>query len=128
MRNYQPKKNNEYKLDKVLFRRMIFLVKDYERMQTTINDIADVSSVQGSIAHSNLHSDITLYKVIKIERMREECRAVKWALEQIPIEYQQVIFNKVCHDSAYPLYADASTFSRWKCRFLYNIAKKLMYI
>ena len=99
MRNYQPKKNNQYQLAPFLFRRMIYLVKDYTRMKELASDAAE-----------------------------KECRAVEEALLQLPEEYRTIIFNKVCHDKAYPIYTDPSTYSRWKCRFLYFIAEKLNYI
>lgn len=128
MRNYQPKKDNGYKLDKVLFKRMTFLVKDYGRMKIVISDTVNCSPVPQIPSPENQYSNPTLNKVIQMERISEECKAVEWALEQLPEEYQTIIFNKVCHDSAYPLHADYSTFSRWKCRFLYLIAEKLKYI
>jgi len=127
MRNYQPKKNNEYKLDHVLFVRMISLVKDYGRMKAQINDILNGSSASGVPMPDGQYADPTLHKVIKIQRISEECKAVEWALEQIPAEYRTVIFNKICYDRAYPIFADPATYSRWKCRFLYFTAKKLMY-
>ena len=107
---------------------MIYLVKDYGRMKVLINDLADGLPNSRAVVSVNQHADPTLIKVIKIERLSEECRAVEWALEQIPAEYQKVIFNKICRDAAYPLCADPSTYSRWKCRFIYHIAEKLMYI
>ena len=128
MRNYQPKKNNNYKLDKNLFSRMVYLVKDYNRMKTRINELSsDLSRAEGMGA-TGQHSDPTLCKAMKIERMSGECNAVDWALTQIPEEFRTIIFNKILFDRAYPLHADLSTFSRWKCRFLYCLAEKLDYI
>ena len=87
--------------------RVNYLVKDYKRMKKLANEF-----------NNNLP---------KTNKITEECEAVEWALEQIPEEYKDIIFNKVCYDKAYPLYADPSTYSRWKCRFLYYIAEKLKY-
>jgi len=128
MRNYQPKKNNNYKLDKNLFSRMLYLVKDYHRMKARIEELSgELSHTEGS-SSSGQHSDSTLHKAIRIERMSEDCRAVDWALAQIPEEFRKIIFNKILFDRAYPLCADPSTYSRWKCRFLYYLAEKLGYI
>lgn len=113
MRYYQPTKNNRYRLDSVLFRRMIYLVKDYERMKNLIE-------LQNCDRFSDRH--------LAGNRIYQECKAIEWALEQIPEEYRKAVLEKVRNDSAYPLHADPSTYSRWKCRFLFYLAKKLMYV
>ena len=128
MRNYQPKKNNPYHLDHNLFIRMIYIVRDYKRMKDVIEELSGDLPVGGENIPGSEHGDPTLSKVIRIERMYEECRAIENALEKIPEEYRKVVFDKICFDKAYPLYADPSTYSRHKCRFLYHIAKNLMYI
>jgi len=128
MRNYQPSKNNNYKLAHSLFMHMVYLVKDYPRMKSEINDV--INSVPNALEQSsnNHFSDPTGNKVVKIEKMSTECKAVELALDDLPIEYRKSVFDKVCHNSPYPIDADRTTYGRWKCRFLWNIAKNLLYI
>ena len=117
MRNYQPKKNNNYKLDDSLFIRMKYLVKDYPRMKLTAENITDRHLLE-------LSSDNTM----KFKKISEECNAIDRALEDLPLEYQKPVFKNVCYDVPYPIDADRTTYGRWKCRFLWNIAKNLYYI
>ncbi|MBQ8525964.1 MAG: hypothetical protein IJ460_04530 [Clostridia bacterium] len=97
-------------------------------MKDVIEELSGDLPVGGENIPGSEHGDPTLSKVIRIERMYEECRAIENALEKIPEEYRKFVFDKICFDKAYPLYADPSTYSRHKCRFLYHIAKNLMYI
>lgn len=128
LRNYQLKKNNPYRLDQNLYMRMIYIVRDYHRMKELINDVAGGFPVSSSPASNGQYADPTLSRTIKIERISEECTAIEKALEQIPQEYRKAIFDNICFGNPYPLYADASTYSRWRGRFLYYIANKLLYI
>lgn len=93
MRNYQRQKNNPYKLPHNLYMRMLYLVRDYDRIRE-----------QGR------------------ERERE---AVDGALHAIPAEYRKGVWDNVIRQAPYPSDAGEATYKRWRCRFIYNVAKNL---
>ena len=94
MRNYQPQKNNPYKLPHNLYMRMLYLIRDYDRMKTS----------------SGSHTELD---------------AVDHALHSIPKEYRLGVWNNVCYRTPYPADAGEATYKRWRCRFIYNLAKEL---
>ena len=52
MRNYQRQKNNPYKLPHNLYMRMLYLVRDYERIRSEREDILAASPAPDGIPHS----------------------------------------------------------------------------
>ena len=104
MRNYQPKKNNPYRLPHYLFYRMVYLVKDYERMKIEIDTIiGSFPSMTGNKPNKGVYSDPTGEKVVRVEKIRFECDAVDRALKMIPPEYRSGILNKICREEPYPI-------------------------
>lgn len=94
MRNYQPQKNNPYKLPHNLYMQMLYLVRDYNRL------------VENGIRP-------------------EATAAVDRALQVVPTEYRRGVWDNIVYCAAYPMDAGEATYKRWRCRFIYNIAKNL---
>lgn len=124
MRNYQRKKNNPYKLPHNLYMRMLYLVRDYERIKSERSDILYNSPALDGQPHSGLGNP-TETKGIKLAMLDTECSAVEKALSNIPQEYRKGIMDNICYGSPYPIDADPETYGRWRRRFLYHIAKNI---
>lgn len=91
MRNYQRQKNNPYKLPHNLYMRMLYLVRDYDR--------------------------------IKEQGRENDCDAVDKALQAIPQEYRKGVWENASQQIPFPIDAGEATYKRWRCRFIYNVAK-----
>ena len=65
MRNYQQKKNNPYKLPHNLYMRMLYLVRDYERIRSEREDILNASPAPDGTPHSGTGNP-TEQKAIKL--------------------------------------------------------------
>lgn len=124
MRNYQRKKNNPYKLPHNLYMRMLYLVRDYERIKSERSDILYNSPALDGQPHSGL-SNPTETKGIKLAMLDTECSAVEKALSNIPQEYRKGIMDNICYGSPYPYTAHRNTYSYWRTKLLNTIAKNL---
>lgn len=78
--------------------------------------------------------NLIIWTIRNVQRLKEEkidsqytsdARAVTHAMEQIPEEYRQGVIENITQNKAYPPYADRSTYSRWKSRFIHTVARIL---
>ncbi len=113
MRNYQRQKNNPYKLPQSLYRRMIDLVKDYERIKQR---------------RENIVNDAVENKAIKLAVLNRDCEAVEKALAKIPKEYHKGIMDNILYHAKYPYIASERTYGYQKSKFIYLIAENLNHI
>lgn len=124
MRNYQRQKNNPYKLPHNLYMRMLYLVRDYERIKSERSDILYSSPVSDGQPHNSL-SNPTEVMGIRLATIGGNCKAIEEALQEIPEEYRKGVWNNICYQSPYPSDAGEATYKRWRCRFIYMVAKKM---
>lgn len=113
MRNYQRQKNNPYKLPDGLYRRMIDLVRDYERIKQQRENIVNDATENKAI------------KLIKLAVLNQDCEAIEKALAKIPKEYHKGIMDNILYHAKYPYIAAERTYSYQKSRFIYFIAENL---
>lgn len=124
MRNYQRQKNNPYKLPHNLYMRMLYLVRDYNRIKEEREDILNSSPPVDGVPHSGIGNP-TEQKGIKLAALGDMCKAIDKALEAVPPEYRKAIWENICYQSPYPIYAGEATYKRWRCRFIYEVAKNV---
>lgn len=124
MRNYQRQKNNPYKLPQSLYKRMIDLVRDYDRIKLQRDDILYSSPAHDGQPYTGLGNP-TEIKGIKLAMLDTECSAIEKAIESIPSEYRKGILDNICFGSSYPYTAHRNTYSYWKTKLLNSIAKNL---
>lgn len=124
MRSYQRQKNNPYKLPHNLYMRMLYLVRDYERIKSERSDILHSSPAHDGQLHTGLGNP-TEIKGIKLAMLDNECSAVEKALKDIPEEYRKGIMDNICYGAPYPYTAHRNTYSYWRMRLLNAIAKNL---
>lgn len=127
MRNYQRQKNNPYKLPTGLYRRMIDLVRDYDRIKKAKNDIINSTPEHNGVT-SNTLGNPTENKAIKLAMLSRDCEAVEKAFAKIPKEYHEGIMNNIMYSARYPYTANARTYGYQKSRLAYFIAENLDYI
>lgn len=124
MRNYQRQKNNPYKLPHNLYMRMLYLVRDYERIKSERADILCSSPAHDGQPHTGLGNP-TETKGIKLAMLDDECSAVERAIESIPPEYRKGVLRSINDNERYPITASESTFRKYKYKLTYNLAKNL---
>ena len=77
MRHYQPKKNNEYQLPHDLYMRMLYLVRDYERMKKEAKEIANSYPIPSGQPSGNSLPDPTGEKAIRLAAINRDCDSLK---------------------------------------------------
>lgn len=125
IRDYNPQKPKEYHLERSLYLRVLHTVRDYPRMQRQIDEILYSGGASDGLPKSARISTPTENKAIAIAVINDTIDAIDSALSVVPDEYRIHIFKNVVYGIAYPDFADRSTWSRWRVRFLYRVAVNL---
>ena len=125
MRNYQRKLNNPYKLPHNLYMRMLYLIKDYSRIQAERAEVYHASSKSFSGTGESVVMSVTENKAMQLTGLDEDCEAVEGALAKIPPEYRKGLIENICNNAPYPYTASYATYSRWRQRLIYWVAANL---
>ena len=126
-RNYQPQKNNPDWLPHNVYMRVLYIIRDYQRMKAE-QDAVMYTSPSGYSGPKNEHGDPTANKAVKIAMMSAETDAVDSALRRIPGEYQKAIWDNIVSSKPYMIPASRNTFRHWRSKFCHMVAEKLHYI
>ena len=141
-REHQRTKNNPYLIPQIVYMRVLYTVRDYDRRKAEYHEILEArpspriesgydSDGQYSaemMPRSGDPGKPTEEKAIKLANISDELFAVEQALVVIPREYRTGIMQNIKFGDRYPEDADPRTYRRWKQRFVYNVAKKLYFI
>ena len=123
MRDYQPKKQNQYYLPHTLYQRVLALVRDYPRLVREREDMI-YESPDGTGGGRSGVGRPTENKALRIATMDDDIRAIERALEKLPREYRQGVLDNVLYGRRMDDLSGArSTWSRWRGRFLWHVAK-----
>ena len=128
MRNYQAKNNNPYRLPHNLYMRMLYLIKDYERLKEERKEIMYSSPVMDGMPRGNGISTPTENKGEALAAIETEIRAIENAALEIPEEYRGEIVRHIIRKEPYPYTAGEATWKRWQARLVYYTAKNLRYV
>ncbi len=101
MRNYQPRKNNKYYLRPGIFKKTLAIVRDYPELW-----------------EEEKRKEIS-------EQGKRELLAIMQAREALPEEYGEAIFRNLVYGAG-TSYMAADTRRRWRARFLYEVASRLL--
>ncbi len=125
MRNYQPKKNNPCKLPHNLYMQMLYLVRDYDRLKAERADILHSTPIHDGTGHTSGISSPTEVKAVRLSEINAVCDKIQASFDEVPEEYRQAILNNICYGSPYPYTAHRNTYSYWRAKLLYSLAKKM---
>ncbi len=127
VRDYQPKKKNPYFLEPTLYKATLAIIRDYERIKTEYDNAICGSPQPGQPSGTGIGDPVNKAAVKRL-KMEERLKAVEQALANIPGEYRRGIMDNIMYEARYPRNADRGTYSRWKARFVYKVAKKMNWI
>jgi len=124
MRDYQPKTNNPYILPKSLYRRVLAVIRDYDRqkekMQSILFDTPNNDGIRsGKIGRPAEDA------ALRIAQHAGDVELIDKALLIIPEEYRKGIFDNIRYGTHFPDVASYRTWLRYRQRFIYEVAKKL---
>lgn len=124
MRDYQPIKNNPYILPHALYMQVVWLIRDYDRMREEYESSLEKSPApHDGQPRSGSNVDSTQQKALTRVNLWTKIEAVDQALNTVPEEYQQGVWNNVVYRVRYPDDAEPRTYRRYKSKFIYMVAK-----
>lgn len=129
MRDYQPHKNNPYWLPNTLYRRVLAVVRDYDRMVEEYKEIVHETASGDGQPRSPVPGDPVERKVERMDRLWQDIRAIELALARIPKDLQKPIIQKVKTDHwpmDVPIGKNGPGY--WKKRFLYWVAENKHFV
>lgn len=129
MRDYQPHKNNPYWLEPTVYKRVLSVVRDYDRMVRDYNNILHETASGDGQPRSSTPGDPVERKAERMDRLWQDIHAVELALMCIPAEYQQGVLKNI-QNGGWPadVPAHRNTWSKWRRKFLYVVADRLKYL
>lgn len=127
MRNYQRKRQNPYLLPHNVYMQVLYLIRDYDRMQQVRADILNGSAPHDGTPHT-AHGNPTESKAIKLASLDHRCEQINAAIASVPREYRKAVWENICRRAPYPSDAGEATYKRWRCRFVWQVAKNMDFI
>jgi hypothetical protein len=116
-------------LPKSLYKRTLALIRDYYRMETEHDNIGDESPPPpDGMPRGSGTGNPTERDGIRRAVLKSEIDAIDTAREMIPEEYRDGVWFNIVGDMRYPENADRVTYSRYKQRFIYQVAKNMFWI
>lgn len=125
MTDYQRKKNNPYFLPKTLYRRVLSVIRDYDRVKSEVDNILFGSPERDIGAAGGRIGKPTEAAAIRLAQYENDLDAVNKALDRIPPEYQKAVFSNVSYGERFPSIAHYNTWLKWRQRFIYYCAQNL---
>lgn len=128
-RDYQRTKRNPWILPHNLYRQTLYAIRDYNRIKEEYEYLimGQPAEMDGQPKGTQT-SDPTAATAAKAERLHNQLRAIDDAKKVIPEEFIKGVWDNIVYDSPYPLDAGRATYSRYKSRFIYEVAKNRTFL
>lgn len=125
-KDYQRKTNNPYLLPKTVYNRVLWLIRDYERMKAERNEILYSGNREVSdMPRGSERGNPTMDKALRLETLGREMEAVEGALLLVQEDLRNGVMNNICYQVAYPYFPDRTTWWREKVKFVNQVARNL---
>ena len=125
LRDYQRVKQTKYILPRTVYHQTIWRIRDYYRLKEMADDMIQRSINYDGMPKSNAPGDPVMKAVLRREKLIIEISCIDHALEIIPKEYRKGVWDNILHGSPYPMYADRSTYGRYKSKFIFLVAERM---
>ena len=123
-RDYQPKKS-KYILPRAVYHSTLWIIRDYSRMVECVNDVILSSPAPDGMPKGSNISDPTAMKAMSLPAVTGRIRAIEEAKRDIPEEYMKGIWNNIQYGSPFPDDAHRVTYSKYKSKYVFSVAKSL---
>ena len=129
MRDYQPRQKNKYRLPIPVYHQTVWLIRDYDRICSELNDIllASPDPPDGQPHGTNL-SDEAFAKAKRRDQLVDKKNAIDNALARVPDDYRKGVWDNVQLRKSFPKDADRTTYARHKSAFILDVAISMNFI
>ena len=125
-RDYQRKLNNKYRLPREVYHLTLWQIRDYYRMKDEADAILEESPPPpDGQPKGQKTGDEVASKAMRREDYLRKTKAIEYALDIVPPEYQKGVWKSVVYADPFPIDAARSTYGMWKSRFVYECAYRL---
>lgn len=126
MSDYQRTKQTKYLLGRTVYNKTLWRIRDYYRLKDVADNLIHQSHEESEpTGKTNKISDTVANVVIKRDKYIREINIIDKCLNDIPEEYKKGVWNNIMYNEPYPIYADRTTYGRWKSKFIYDVAYNL---
>lgn len=126
MKIYNPKKG-VYTLPKSVYYRVLYIVKDYPRLLQDADAMLEATPPQTETPEIQRQRNLRATETnnLKYTEIMKDIRDIENALKDaVPDDAQKAILSSIINNTPYPLDKDRRTYSRYKQKFLYILAKE----
>lgn len=126
-----PRRTGKYKVPASVYHQCVWLIRDYYRLKDNVESLTVLAPIEIEDipkSQTNRTSDIVFNIVLKRERFMDRIRIIDQAINSIPPEYRKGVWNNLQFNKPYPLDAHRNTYSTYKAKMVYSVAKDLKLI
>lgn len=127
MRDYQ-RRTGKYKVSRTVYHQALWYIRDYYRLKENLNSISTLSPIlvdDMPKSQTNKTSDKVFSLVMKREKYADKIRIIERAFRLIPEEYRKGVWNNIHFNKCFPMDAHRVTYSNYKSKVIYLVAKEL---
>lgn len=127
MKDYQPKKS-KYSMPQDAYNTTLWIIRGYHRFRDIVKFEANtIKAIEYDKDHvqSSEQIDSTFRAAVKIADCKEKINAIDRARDDIPEEYRKGVWESVLYRTPYPDDASESTYSRYRSKFIHDVAFNL---
>lgn len=125
LKDYQPKKLRQYVLPHNTYMEVLYIIRSYDMLKQECADILVSSPDPEEGPSGSGISNQPLAYVIRTEEKTKRIDAVDKALGKVPPEYRKGVLDNIITRKPFPKDAARSTYSYWKQRVIFYVAKYL---
>lgn len=122
------RKRGKYILPRSVYHQALWYIRDYYRVQDELEALSILSPIKIDDmprSQTNKTSDEVLSLVIKRDKFIAKLRVIDKAFASIPEEYRRGVWENIHLDKSYPDDAHRKTYSTYKSKVIYYVAKEL---
>lgn len=123
-----PRRTGKYKLPVPVYHQTLWIMRDYYRLKDNLDSLSVLAPIEIDDmpkSKTNRTNDLVFNIVLKREEFADRIRMIDRAMATIPPEYRKGVWDSIHFGKPYPRDAHRTTYSRYKSKVLYILAKNL---
>jgi len=130
-KHYQRKRGNDYMLPDSLYLRVIYTIKDAERLRDAYNGLSEVTTpnLTGMPKQQGVFSPTEVSALKRAGYIYDELRIIEQAKSEVSGFYRDAVHRKICYDIPYDFdKMPRRGVQQAEAKYLYRVAELLGYV
>lgn len=116
--------NGNGTLPRAVYHQCEWILRDYDRLVQVVARTPDIDAAENEIVfYAGDSAGLTPKSVI--DEAKFKIRSIECALESLPEEYREAVFEYYVHERRLPDEAAENTWKKWKRTFIEELAREL---